>query len=98
MHRTNTTLKVLSPPLARVKTPEPSSEGESATYQPTYNTTLMTLLSYLDNTEQVSPEEVCRLVDLVTGTADQDGMASLAGAIVNNYYPKGRCYCLKSLP
>ncbi|XP_063679398.1 uncharacterized protein LOC134814959 isoform X3 [Bolinopsis microptera] len=66
----------------------PESEGATTTYQPTYNTTLMTLLSYLDNTEQVSLKEVCRLVDQVTGTADQDGMGSLAGAIVNNYYPK----------
>jgi hypothetical protein len=49
----------------------------------------MTLLSYLDNTETVSPGEVCRLAGQVVGAADQEGLGDLAKAIVNNYYSKG---------
>ena len=74
-------------------TAEPSSEGESdqapGPYHQNYNTNLVSLLSYLDDTETVSLEEVCRLVLQVTAAADQEGMDSLAGAIVNNYYSKG---------
>ena len=61
----------------------------ASTYHPNYNTSLVSLLSYLDDTETVSLPEVYRLVSMVTAAADQEGVASLAEAIVNNYYSKG---------
>ncbi|KAL5259739.1 hypothetical protein ACHWQZ_G009998 [Mnemiopsis leidyi] len=72
----------------------PTSEGEgeldnrTSTYQPDYNTRLVALLSYLDDTETVSLQEVYRLVAMVTAAPDQEGLADLAEAIVNNYYSK----------
>ena len=62
---------------------------ENSTYQPDYNTRLVALLSYLDDTETVSLQEVYRLVAMVTAAPDQEGLADLAEAIVNNYYSKG---------
>ena len=64
-------------------------DNTASTYQPNYNTSLVSLLSYLDDTETVSLPEVYRLVSMVTAAADQEGVASLAEAIVNNYYSKG---------
>ena len=64
--------------------PTPPSEPVEAQGSD-YSNSSLSLLAYLDNTDVVSFDEVCRLVAMVTDSSLED----LADTIVNNYHSKG---------